>query len=204
MRGSVANTMAASEGPASSSGPCRNWAVCRDSAGNLAASLSVSAPISAAARAVPRPSSASVGRSPSHCSTIDANTSVCSSSPSSAVAPCSISAAERPQTAASMASDPANVMVDGPYSSPARVSRATVAASASVFRPPLVIETSSGGEGRAVRRSASRTSSALSPDWLTAITIPSVGTAGRRKWRSSAESTIETGAPRPASSVTAA
>ena len=51
---------------------------------------------------------------------------MCSSNPSSAAAPCSISPAERPHTAASIASDPANVIVDGPYSSPARVSRATV------------------------------------------------------------------------------
>ena len=53
--GSVAMTMAARSGPASSSGPCRNCAVWSDSVGSPTASFSVSAPISAAARAGPRP-----------------------------------------------------------------------------------------------------------------------------------------------------
>ena len=64
--GSVAITIAASVGPASSTGPWRNCAASSASAGRPTASLSVRAAISAAARAGPRPRTTISSRGPSH------------------------------------------------------------------------------------------------------------------------------------------
>ena len=74
--GSVAMTIAASAGPASSRGPWRNWAVWRDSIGIPTASFSVSAPISAAARAGPRPRMTELVRSPSQVASSSARSGV--------------------------------------------------------------------------------------------------------------------------------
>ena len=91
------------------------------------------------------------------------------------------------------------VIVEGPCSSPAAVSRAMSAARHSVFCEPLVIA-ASRGRG-ASSRSTSRTSSALSPDWLTHTTSVSRRSIGSRKCSSSAVSSIEQATPRAASAV---
>ena len=77
------------------------------------------------------------------------------------------------------------------------------AARASVLLGPFVTLTSVGLRRSRVRSaSTSRTSSALSPDWLTAISSVSARIVASRKCSSSAVSTIDAGTPCVASWVT--
>ena len=101
-----------------------------------------------------------------------------------------------------MTSVAANVIVEGPCSSPARVSRWMSASAASGLSAPLVIATMVGRSGRAASASATRTVSALRPDWLTHTTSVPAATAGSRKWRSSAASSIVAAIPAAPSAVT--
>ena len=97
----------------------------------------------------------------------------------------------------------ANVIVDGPCSSPARVSRWTCARAASGLSVPFVTATTVGRGSRSASASATRTVSALRPDWLTHTTSVSAATAGSRKWRSSAASSIVAATPADPRTVTA-
>ena len=96
---------------------------------------------------------------------------------------------------------PTKVMVEGPSSSPARVSSAMSAAAARVLAEPLVTA-AMVGRAPAGSRSMRRTSSALSPDWLTQTSSESGCSSGIRKCSSSAVSSIEQGRPCPARAVT--
>ena len=87
---------------------------------------------------------------------------------------------------ARMTSPPANVSVDGPVSSPARVSRTTSAIRREGLSIPFVTATSEGPPSRARIVAARCTISALSPDWLTTITGVDGSRIPVRKWRSSA------------------
>ena len=83
-------------------------------------------------------------------------------------------------TPASATSEAANVIVDGPCSSPARVSSARSATPASGFSRPFVTDTTKGGR-RAARQGLGQPHDlGAPPDWLTTTSSgrgPSAGTA---------------------------
>ena len=179
----VENTIAAIAGPASSSGPCRNCAAWSDSAGKRAASFSVSAPISAAARApaarekrqhgaVVQPVGQRLGGG------VGARPAAARHRRRAASAPSCDSAPSALATASIRTSVAANVIVDGPCSSPARVSRWTSARAASGLSAPFVTATTVGRGVRSASASATRTVSALRPDWLTHTTSVVGGDGG--------------------------
>ena len=182
--GSVAITMAASPGPASSSGPWRNCAVWRDSTGMPTASFRVRAPISAAARARTRAEDHQSSRGRRARSR--ARRPACPVASRSSIAAAASSASvrnafgdlvgatpgDRSADAPITTSAAANVIVDGPVSSPARVSSVMSASPGERVVRPVRHRRRSGARRRGARScSATRTISALSPDWLTTIRI---------------------------------
>ena len=86
---------------------------------------------------------------------------------------------------------------------PARVSNVTSASPARVFAVPFVMPTNGDGSSDAAISSATRTTSALSPDWLTATTTVDDPRSPLRKCASSAASTWIAPTPARASSATA-
>ena len=99
--------------------------------------------------------------------------------------------------------EPAKVIVDGPDSSPAAVSSTSSASEARVLVRPFVTATMRDGTALERMCSATFTTSALSPDWLTATTRVCGPSIAVRKCRSSAESSITAAMPPRASSATA-
>ena len=162
--GSVAITIAARFGPASSRGPCRNCADSSASAGKPTASFRVRAAISAAARAGPRPSTTTSSRGPSHARRSSPSASFARSRSIEAAArsasPDSASHAAlgcRPLAGPSRSrrarrAPPPNVAVDGPVSSPARVSSTRSAVRARVLSVPFVTATIEGASSRSPKR----------------------------------------------------
>src|SRR5262245_53479981 len=119
------------------------------------------------------------------------------------IPPAGASPARTAETAARWAIEAAKVMVEGPLSGPARVSRRSAPRSGSGLSRPVVIESIMGGPGISARDSASRTTSALRPDWLTITSIVAAPSTWDRKCRSSAVSICRAKTPRAASSFTA-
>ena len=89
----------------------------------------------------------------------------------------------------------AKVIVEGPCSSPPRVSRLRSARRASELPVPFVTVAMKGRSPRSRSSRTTRTVSALSPDWLTHTSSVSGPSASRRKCRSSAASTIVASTP---------
>ena len=214
--GSVAMTMAASPGPASSSGPWRNWAVCSDSTGDAHRLLDRERAHlgGGARRATAQDHRGRAGPEPGH-QVVGQRRGRPAAAPSPAPRARIRAAARRrpPRRGCRRRPGPrrprrraiaANVIVEGPVSSPARVSMPGPASAHSEFAVPFVTATSAGGSASARACSATRTTSALSPDWLTATTRVSGPSMSMRKCSSSAASSISaTAVPARASSTTA-